>query len=281
MRPAIELKNVCFAYPNGFKALSNIDIEIQKNEFVAIIGQNGAGKSTLLKNITGLLKPTSGEVLINGNNTKNISIAKLSTHLGFVLQNPDRQLFADTVYEEVAFGPKNLKLPPEQIEQRVQESLEIAGLCDIKDKFPPALSAGERAKVVIASVAAMRPDIIVLDEPTTGQDHRGCHQIMNIAKKFHQLGHTVIMVTHHMALVAEYAKRTIVFCKGAVLLDDTTEEVFSKPEILKESYIIPPQITQLGMLLKQPLDTSKVFLNVDELALCIEERLSETRLTAD
>ncbi len=273
MEPVIQLEDVSFTYPNGFTALKHLNIDVAKNEFLAIIGQNGAGKSTLLKNMTGLLKPSEGNIWIDQKNTRDISIAKLSQTLGFVLQNPDRQLFADTVYEEVAFGPQNLKLDQAEIEERTEEALRLAGLLELKDKFPPALSAGERAKVVIASVAAMRPDIIVLDEPTTGQDHRGCHQIMDIAQTFHAAGHTVIMVTHNMALVAEFAKRTIVFCQGEVLLDDTTERVFSQPDILKKSYILPPQITRLSLQLQGLLGTHKVFLNAQDMARCIDDHL--------
>ncbi len=280
MAAAVEVKNVSFTYPNGFEALKNIDFTIEKNEFLAIIGQNGAGKSTLLKTITGLLKPTAGEIIINGHSTKDISIAKLSTQLGFVLQNPDRQLFADTVYEEIAFGPKNLKLGEDDIAQRVEEAMALTGLTGFRDSFPPALSAGERAKVVIASVAAMRPDIIVLDEPTTGQDYRGCYQIMDIAKDFHAMGHTVVMVTHHMALVAEFAKRTIVFCGGRVLLDGATAGVFGQPEVLAQSYIIPPQITQIGLQMREKLQTDEIFLDVDSLARCMDAKLHAVKTPA-
>ena len=273
--PIVEVKNLTFTYPNGFTALKNINFVVENNEFVAIIGQNGAGKSTLLKNLTGILKPTVGAVLIDGLNTKNISVSRLSSKLGFVLQNPDRQLFADTIYEEVAFGPRNLKLDKEEIESRVTHALEVTGLLEHKDKFPPSLSTGERAKVVIASVVAMKPDVIIFDEPTTGQDYKGCYQIMNIAREFYNIGHTVIFVTHHMALVAEYATRTIVFCKGEILLDDTTENVFAHPEILKKSYIVPPQITQIGQELKNELGTDKIFLNVNDLCDCILKRSKE------
>jgi energy-coupling factor transport system ATP-binding protein len=267
----IQINNLTYTYANGFSALKGINININKNEFVAIIGQNGSGKSTLLKNLTGLLKPAIGDVLVDGLNTKEVSIAKLSCKVGFVLQNPDRQLFADTVEEEISFGPKNMKFSLQEIKERVEMALEYTGLKDNRDKFPPSLSAGERAKVVIASVVAMRPEIIILDEPTTGQDYRGCYQIMNIAREFHRAGHTVIVVTHNMALVAEYAYRTIVFCKGEVLLDGTAREVFGQPKILQMSYIIPPQITQIGQALEGELKTKKTFLRVDEIRDFISE----------
>ena len=250
---AIEINNLTFTYPGGFTALKEINLKVKRNEFVGIIGQNGAGKSTLLKNITGLLKPTKGDVIVVGVNTKDSTVADLATRVGFVLQNPDRQLFAPTVEEEVSFGPKNLKLPADEIKQRVQEALGYVGLLEQKDAFPPALSKGDRAKVVIASVLAMRPEVIILDEPTTGQDFRGCHQIMGIASRFHEAGHTVLVVTHHMALVTEYTQRTIVLCNGTVLMDGETREVFSHPEMLRQTFIVPPQITQAGTDLKEAL----------------------------
>ena len=265
MSHAVEVKDVTFTYPNGFTALRGLNFTIEKGEFVAIIGQNGAGKSTLLKNLTGLLTPTSGDIIIDGSNTKDLSVARLSLKLGFVLQNPDRQLFADTVYEEVAYGPKNLKLGEEEIKERVEEAIRMAGLEDKVDEYPPALSAGERAKVVIASVAAMRPDIIILDEPTTGQDNRGRTQIMEIAKKFHEQGHTIIVVTHDMSLVAKYAKRTLVFCKGQLLLDGTTRDVFAQADVIKEAYILPPQITRMGAHAAPEVGITETFLTVDEM----------------
>lgn len=265
MSHAVEVKNVTFTYPNGFTALRDLDFTIEKGEFVAIIGQNGAGKSTLLKNLTGLLTPTSGDIIVDGSNTKELSVARLSLKLGFVLQNPDRQLFADTVYDEIAYGPRNLKLGEDEIKARTEEAIRMANLEDKVEEYPPSLSAGERAKVVIASVAAMRPDIIILDEPTTGQDNCGRTQIMEIAKKFHELGHTIIVVTHDMSLVAKYAKRTLVFCKGKLLLDGTTREVFSQADVIKKAYILPPQITRMGAGAKDAIGTDQTFLTVDEM----------------
>jgi energy-coupling factor transporter ATP-binding protein EcfA2 len=148
--------------------------------------------------------------LVNGRDIRNVAVSDLALEVGFVLQNPDRQLFAATVEEEVSFGPKNMELSQAQIKERVDYALDAVGLNSFRDAFPPALSKGDRAKVVIASVLAMGPEIIILDEPTSGQDYRGCYQIMDIAQEFNKRGHTLIVVTHHMALVAEYTARTIV-----------------------------------------------------------------------
>jgi len=187
--PLIEVKNLDFIYPNGYHALQNINLTVGQNEFVAIIGQNGAGKSTFLKNLTGLHKPTNGEIIIDGVKTTDISVARLSTKIGFVLQNPDRQLFANTIEEEVSFGPRNLKLSEEEVKERVTNALKQVDLAGKEKEYPPALSKGERAKVVIASVLAMQPRIVVLDEPTTGQDFKGCHMIMGIGRALYEAGY--------------------------------------------------------------------------------------------
>ena len=271
---AITVDHVTYRYRNGFQALSDVSFTVQKNEFAAIIGQNGAGKSTLLKNLVGLYKPTQGEITVDGVNTRDISVAQLATKVGFVLQNPDRQLFADTVEEEIMFGPRNLKLPQEEIDSRLEQALEMTGLGPLRKEFPMALSAGDRAKVVIASVIAMRPEIIILDEPTTGQDRRGCAQIMNITKDFQREGFTVVVVTHHMALVAEYAERVIVMCQGRQLLDGPTASVFAQADKLKEAFVMPPQVTQLAARLQPWLGQNQTVLRPDELADLIAQRIA-------
>ena len=264
-QPLIEVNQLNYTYPNGFHALKDINLAVGQNEFVAIIGQNGAGKSTFFKNLTGLYKPTSGYVKIDGTDTREISVARLSTKIGFVLQNPDRQLFANTIEEEVAFGPRNLGLGEEEVKERVHTALEFVKLTELAQRYPPSLSKGERAKVVIASVLAMNPRIVVLDEPTTGQDYQGCHQIMGIARHLYETGHTVLVVTHHMSLVTDYCKRAVVFCKGEIMMDDTTRNVFRQEEKLRETFIIPPQVTQLGNRLHGRLHTDQTFIQVDEL----------------
>ena len=261
----LKIDDLSYAYREGAYALEHVNIEIYENDFVAIIGQNGAGKSTLLKNITGLLRPTEGAIYINGKNNKEMSIADISKEIGFVLQNPDRQLFADNVYEEVAYGLRNAGMKEEDIKVRVEETLEAVGLSDKKEDYPPALSKGDRAKVVIACVIAMQPGIIILDEPTSGQDFKGCYQIMDIAKAMHKLGHTVIFVTHHMPLVTEYEDRTIVMARKKVLMDGYSHDVFNYPEELATTNINPPQITQFGSQLAEFIPLEGTMLSVEEL----------------
>jgi energy-coupling factor transport system ATP-binding protein len=254
-------------------AVKYVSFTINKGEFVALIGQNGSGKTTVLKNLLGLLKPTLGSVKVAGLDTRTTPVADMARHIGFVLQNPDQQLFAETVAEEAAYGPRNLGLGKEVVEQRVAEALRLVGLGDKREEFPPALSKGDRAKTVIASALALDPEILILDEPTTGQDYRGCHQIMQIAKTLNEQGRTVVFVTHHMALVAEYAQRVIVMNQGKILMDGSTVSVFDQPEVVHQAYIIPPQITELGQALPVNLGLPRSPLSVNEMAICLLERL--------
>ena len=275
--PIIQVEHLDFIYqPLNVHAVKDVSFEIYKGDFVAIIGQNGSGKTTVLKNLLGLLRPTTGKVNVAGLDTKTAAVADMAKHVGFVLQNPDQQLFADTVQEEVAYGPRNLKLEKDVIEQRVAEALKVVGMEDKREEFPPALSKGDRAKVVIASALALNPEIIVLDEPTTGQDYKGCHQIMQIAEALNKDGRTVVFVTHHMALVSEYARRVIVMTGGSVLLDGSTESVFEKPDVVRKAYIIPSQITVLGQSLPASLGLPRTPLSIKQLSEPILARLNHS-----
>lgn len=274
----IAVENLEYVYqPHSVKALKGVSFTVRRGEFVGIIGQNGAGKTTLLKNLVGLLPPTSGRVIVDGLDTRQTTVAELATRVGFVLQNPDQQLFAQTVEEEVAFGPRNLELAEKEIKKRVDMVIAMMGLEEFRYEFPPALSKGDRAKVVIASVLAMQPEIITLDEPTTGQDYRGGHQIMQIARQLHREGRTVLAVTHDMALAAEYTERTVVLYQGEILLDDTTAAVFSQPEILRRTHVTPPQITQLAQALPRELGLPACALTVEQLGQSIVERIHKRR----
>lgn len=272
-KPIITVNKLTYVYqPREVLAVDDVDFEIKEGEFVAIIGQNGSGKTTILKNLLGLLNPTEGKITVAGLDTSQVAVADLARHVGFVLQNPDQQLFAETVEQEIAFGPQNLGVDEVEVERRVDEAIEMVGLeCD-KIEFPPALSKGDRAKVVIASALALNPEIMVLDEPTTGQDYKGCHQILQIARKLHQENRTVVFVTHHMALVAEYAQRVIIMCDGKILLDSKTENVFGQPEVIRKAHIIPPQITELSQNLPESLGLPRTPLTVEQLSEAILSR---------
>lgn len=266
-KPVLQIEGVTYRYPAGGEAIRNINLTICENEFVAIIGQNGAGKSTLMKNITGLLRPTAGRILLEGRDIASMAVADISRKIGFVLQNPDRQLFSETVDDEVAYGLKNAGLAQAEIKETVTRALESVGLAHKREEYPPALSKGDRAKVVIASVLAMGPAVIILDEPTNGQDNRGCCQIMDIARELHQSGHTIVFITHNMTLVADYAKRAVVMSRREIMMDGTPEAVFSQPARLETTHISPPQIAQLSnLLIGRGLPLGEICLNPGELA---------------
>ncbi|HEY9062246.1 MAG TPA: ABC transporter ATP-binding protein [Pseudobacteroides sp.] len=237
----IRINNLSYQYKNGNKVLKNLNINIKSGEFTALIGQNGAGKTTLLKNLNGLLKPTEGNISICGLDTSKTKTSVLAKKIGFLFQNPDHQIFCSSVYDEIAFGLKNLGKTLGEIEGLVYNAAKKVGmeLCLKHDPF--SLSKGQRQRVALASVLAMETDILVLDEPTTGQDYSEGLEIMEIVKELNKKGKTIVMVTHDMELVAQYANRVIVLMKGTVLEDGATEEVLSKEESLALSNLKPPQ----------------------------------------
>lgn len=251
MPPMIEAINLHHRYPNGFHALRGVNLSIQAGEFVAIIGQNGSGKTTFVKHLNGLLRATEGVVNINGMSVGKRPVSELARIVGYCFQNPDHQIFCETVYKEVAYGPVNLKLSLSEIEARVQEALEAVGLIEYKESNPRDLSKGQRQRVAVAAVLSMQPSVLCIDEPTTGQDYKDGVDMLNLIDKLNQLGHTVLFITHDMPMVARYAKRVIVFREGNILLDGTTYEVFENVETLETTFLSPPQITHLAHEFRQ------------------------------
>ncbi len=237
----IRINNLIYRYKNGNEVLKNLNINIKSGEFTAIIGQNGAGKTTLLKNLNGLLKPTDGNITICGLNTAKTKTSVLAKKIGFLFQNPDHQIFCSTVFDEIAFGLKNIGIPSNEIDNLVYNAAMKVGLEEYLKHDPFSLSKGQRQRVALASVLAMETDILVLDEPTTGQDYSEGLEIMDIVKELNKKGKTIVMVTHDMELVAQYANRVIVLMKGTVLEDGSTEDVLSKEESLALSNLKPPQ----------------------------------------
>jgi energy-coupling factor transport system ATP-binding protein len=265
----ISIDHLSCTYSGGVKALRDISLRFDRGRFTGIIGQNGAGKSTLLQHMIGLLKPGTGSVKVLGTDTRDITVSGLAARVGFVLQNPDLQLFASSVKEEVGFGPKNLGMDREERDERIHRALKKVGLEQHLETFPLTLSKGDRAKVVIASVLAMDPEIIILDEPTSGQDHKGNIQIMNIARNLQEEGKTIIVVTHNMGLIARYAERIIVMSHGSVHMDGPVRDVFSRPKELLEAHMKPPHITRLGYGLRDCLGADFTCLKVEELGNAI------------
>jgi energy-coupling factor transport system ATP-binding protein len=241
----IRASNLSFVYPNGIKVLEQVSFQIQRGEFVALIGQNGAGKTTLLKQLNGLLKPTAGDLFIDGINTKDSSTGELAQKVGYLFQNPDHQIFLPSVEKEIGFGPSNLHLSKAEVKERVQNAAEQVGLIPYLKENPLFLSKGQRQRVAFASLLSMQPEVMVLDEPTTGQDYQEGIEIMEMVKELHQKGHTIVFVTHDMELVAGYAQRVIVLNQGQVLVDDVCRDVFYQPDLLLKTNLFPSQIARL------------------------------------
>lgn len=242
----IEISDVHFTYPSGVKALNGISLLINPGEQVAIVGQNGSGKTTLVKHLNGLLQPTSGRVLVGDWNTKEHSVAKLARRVGYVFQNPDEQLFSKNVETEVAFGPKNLGYNGAQLEALVHDALAMTELSDKTGTNPYDLSATWRKMVALASVISMNTDIVIFDEPTTGQDAVNVARIANVIKALRERGRTVITITHDIDFCAENFERVIALAQGKILLDGKANEVLGEEEILATTYVEPPQLTRLG-----------------------------------
>ncbi|MCW4030884.1 MAG: energy-coupling factor ABC transporter ATP-binding protein, partial [Candidatus Bathyarchaeota archaeon] len=213
----IEVENVHFHYPNGVEALKGVSLEIKKGEFVAIMGQNGAGKTTLVKHFNGLLKPSQGIVRVNGVETTKTSVAVLAKNAGFVFQNPDHQLFSETVEEEIAFALKNFGFDEDTIEKRITWALNLLGLAQYRKTSPFLLSGGERKRVALASVLAWNPEILILDEPTIGQDYRQKEKLRQFIIQMQAQKKTVVIVTHDVEFVAECSPRVLLMKDGIIL----------------------------------------------------------------
>ena len=241
----IEVEDVHFRYPNGVEALKGVSLAIKNGEFVAIMGQNGAGKTTLVKHFNGLLKPSEGIVRVNGVETTKTSVAALARNVGFVFQNPDHQLFSETVEEEIAFALKNFGFEAETIEKRISWALNLLGLEQYRKTSPFLLSGGERKRVALASVLAWNPQILILDEPTIGQDYQQKEKLRQFIVQMQAQGKTVVIVTHDVEFVAECKPRVVLMKEGRIVADGEGREVLTAPEVLIQSSIVLPQIAQI------------------------------------
>ncbi|MGP3778930.1 energy-coupling factor transporter ATPase [Halanaerobium saccharolyticum] len=248
----IELNNVSHIYQdeNNVKALKDINLEISKGEFIGIVGHTGSGKSTLVQLFNGLIIPSSGTVKVNGKNITNekSNLKETRRHVGLVFQYPEHQLFEETVFQDIAFGPKNLGLKKGEIEKRVKEVMDLVGLGyeEFKDRSPFNLSGGQQRKVAIAGVLALKPDVLVLDEPSAGLDPQGRKQLAELLKYLYQeLEMTVILISHRMEEIAELASRVIVMHQGEIVIDDTPVKVFSQEQELHKLSLDLPQITEI------------------------------------
>ncbi|TDR71596.1 energy-coupling factor ABC transporter ATP-binding protein [Paludibacterium purpuratum] len=241
----IEIRNLVFHYTAGEPILNDISLAFDARS-TAIIGQNGAGKTTFVKLLKGLLKPVGGDVVINGINTSDATVAALARHIGLVFQNPNDQIFKNKVLDEVMFGPLNIGQSQDEARERADAALAMVGLAGRINDNPYDLSLSERKLISIASIVAMNTEIIIFDEPTIAQDFSGKEHIKAIIRDLVAQGKLVLTIIHDMDFVAETFERTLVFAQGRVLLDGSTREVFAEEEVLRQAHLEPPHVTQLA-----------------------------------
>jgi energy-coupling factor transport system ATP-binding protein len=254
----LRLQSVSHVYPGNAPAVTDVDVSIEEGEFIALLGQNGSGKTTLAKILSGLLAPSQGGVFLRGQELNRLPLHTLAQEVSYVFQNPDHQLFADTVEAEVTFGPKNIGLDAAAVEVRVREALEAVGLSALRKHDPFLLGRGERQRLAVAAVLALRPRVLVLDEPTTGLDYREQRQMMDLLRNLHQEGRTIVIITHVPWVAAEYAKRALLMAQGRLLWDGSLRGMCARSDLCARAAFHPPDITQLG------LHFSFVPLSVDE-----------------
>ena len=267
----LSTKNLSYTYPDGTHALKNINMEIYKGQKVAIMGPNGAGKSTLFSHFNGLTEPTSGHVEVDGKAIKydRDTLLEVRQKVGIVFQDPNDQLFAPTVKEDVAFGPMNLGLDYEEVERRVDEALTMVGMEQYMDKTPHHLSGGQQKRVAIAGIIAMRPEIMILDEPTAGLDPEGVEKVLDILNNLNKEGMSIVISSHDIEMVNEFAEKIFVLNNGEILESGDKHEIFSNKELLKKAHLKAPVTTEILYKLKEN------GLNVNTEKLSIEETVEE------
>ncbi len=244
--PLVEVRDLSFSYPGGARVLDKIDLTIASGEFIAIIGQNGSGKTTLAKHIVGLLRCEPGKILLSGRDRAAMRPAETAQEAGYVFQNPDHQIFAATVEEEVGFGPRNFGLDAEEVERRCVEVLQAVGLEGARRNDPFLLGKGERQRLAVASVMALKPRLLILDEPTTGLDYREQRRMMSLVAELNRSGIAIVMITHTPWLVAEYARRVVLMRTGKKLFDGPVREFFAQEQMLLSASFRPPEVVALG-----------------------------------
>jgi energy-coupling factor transporter ATP-binding protein EcfA2 len=246
----VRVENVSFAYSEGALALRDVSLTVRAGEFVALIGRNGSGKTTLAKHLNGLLKPSAGRVLVGDTDTANVPVGELARQVGYVFQNPDHQLFLPTVRQEIAYGPARLGLEGQDLDDRIEETLERFGLAGVAGRHPAVLGRGLRRLAALAAIDAMRPNVLVLDEPTGGLDRRFAARLMSQLADLAASGDAIVLITHDMRLVADHAKRVILMRDGQVAADSAPSEMFDQPELLASSGVHAPQVARLAEALR-------------------------------
>jgi len=262
----LEVQDIHHRYENGAEALAGVGLAIRRGEFMAVLGRNGSGKTTLVKHLNGLLRPTRGAVMIEGKDAAGMKTSELGRRIGFVFQDPDHQIFESRVIDEVSFAPKNYGFGPEEAAERSRRALELVGLSGYEDRDPFLLTKGERQRVALASVLSAGPDVLIFDEPTTGLDYPAQRAVMEILAGLNHDGATVIIITHSLWTVAEYARRCVVMDRGRVLGDGPTRDILSDGPLLERAGLRSPEVTRLGLELGFPA------LSAAELAASLERR---------
>lgn len=249
----LSTENLSFTYPDGTHALKNINIEIEKGEKVAIIGPNGAGKSTLFSHFNGLTEPTSGCVKIEDKpiSFEKDELLKVRQKVGIVFQDPNDQLFAPTVKEDIAFGPMNLGLSYDEVEKRVEDALKMVGMENYEDKTPHHLSGGQQKRIAIAGIIAMKPELMILDEPTAGLDPDGVEKVLNILNQLNEEGMTLIISSHDIDMISKYADKIFVLYNGEIIESGNKNKIFSDMELLKKAHLRTPITTEILYNLKE------------------------------
>lgn len=249
----LSTENLSFTYPDGTQALKNINIEIEKGEKVAIIGPNGAGKSTLFSHFNGLTEPTSGCVKIEDKpiSFEKDELLKVRQKVGIVFQDPNDQLFAPTVKEDIAFGPMNLGLSYDEVEKRVEDALKMVGMENYEDKTPHHLSGGQQKRIAIAGIIAMKPELMILDEPTAGLDPDGVEKVLNIMNQLNEEGMTLIISSHDIDMISKYADKIFVLYNGEIIESGNKNQIFSDMELLKKAHLRTPITTEILYNLKE------------------------------
>lgn len=242
----LEFKDVSFSYDTTAN-VQNLNVKVEKGDFIAIIGSNGAGKSTFSKLCNGLLTPTTGDVFVLNKNTRREKVSSLAKHIGFLFQNPDRQICCNTVKEEIAFSLRNNGIPEDEIKRRVKATLEEFGFDGKTEPFN--LSRGQRQRLCLACLIALNPEILILDEPTTGLDYKECMMMMNRIKQLNENGTTVIMVCHDIEVVLDFAKTVVVMNRGQILEQGETRKILADTELLGKARLLQPQIAQVSTML--------------------------------
>lgn len=270
--PLVAVRDVHFSYDASVPALRGVSLTLGSGEFVALVGANGSGKTTLARHLNGLLHPDSGCVLVAGRDTRQCSVGQLAQTVGYVFQNPDHQIFLPTVEAEVAYGPRNLGAEGDDLRARVDEALERFGLVHLRHRHPMLLGRATRRQVALAAVYAMRPRVLVLDEPTGGLDRRATIRLMSLLEDMVAAGQTVVLITHDMRLVADHARRMVVMRDGLIVADGAPADLLFDGALLGASGLRPPQVARLAASLA-PLGMPPV-LTVERFSAAFVDRLT-------